>query len=118
MSSPEVVEEEEPLDPAVERVRRKLVRLLLVSSSVMLLGFAAVAIAVFYRISESGARPDDTPVVLDVAADAVRAVAVDDGMLVLTLGGDEPRIEVRRMEDGVLMRRFDLTGAPAASAPE
>ncbi|UOM37017.1 hypothetical protein [Acuticoccus sp. I52.16.1] len=117
MSSSEVQEEEEPLDPAVERVRRKLVRLLLVSSSVMLLGFAAVAIAVFYRISESGARPDGTPVALDVAAEEVRAVTADDGMLVITIGGATPRIEVRRMDDGVLMRRFDLTGAPAA-APE
>ncbi|WP_075219769.1 hypothetical protein [Acuticoccus yangtzensis] len=117
MSSPEV-EEEEPLDPAVERVRRKLVRLLLVSSGIMVLGFAAVAIAVFYRISQNSARPDDTPVILDVAPDDLRSVAVGDGTLVLTIGGDTPRIEVRRMSDGVVMRRFDLTGAAPASAPE
>ena len=117
MSSPEV-EEEEPLDPAVERVRRKLVRLLMVSSGVMVLGFAAVAIAVFYRLSAPGTTADDTPISLPVAASDLRGVAVDDGLMMLSIAGSDPRIEMRRVSDGALVRRFDLDGNAPAVVPD
>jgi hypothetical protein len=43
-------EEESPLDPAAERLRRKLARLLLVSGAIMVLGFIAVFAAIVYRL--------------------------------------------------------------------
>src|SRR6478735_1566643 len=52
-------EEDAPLDPAAERLRRKLVRLLLVSGGIMMLGFIAVFAAIVYKVGkaeEGGAR--------------------------------------------------------------
>ncbi len=43
---------EAPLDPAAERVRRKLVRLLMVSFGIMFVGLATVIAAIIYKISE------------------------------------------------------------------
>lgn len=102
-------EDDEPLDPAVERIRRKLARLLFVSFGVMLVGFAAVVIAIFYRIAQDSASPAAaTPVALDVPAADLTGAAVADDRLVLTIGGAEPRIEVRRLSDGALLGRYDL----------
>lgn len=41
---------DEPLDPAVERVRQKMQRVQLVSLSIMLLGVAAVLAAIGYKV--------------------------------------------------------------------
>lgn len=47
------IEEEEPLDPVMERVRVKMVRLLVVSIGIMLLGLITVLGAVVYKINQS-----------------------------------------------------------------
>ncbi len=47
-------DDEPPLDPAVERVRRKLVRLLLWSFGIMILGLIAVFSTIVYRINATG----------------------------------------------------------------
>ncbi|MBV2144700.1 hypothetical protein KUG47_14465 [Falsochrobactrum sp. TDYN1] len=44
---------EPPLDPAMERVRRKMIRLLAVSIGVMLIGLMAVLVAVVYKINRA-----------------------------------------------------------------
>ncbi|MEM7299825.1 MAG: fimbrial protein [Pseudomonadota bacterium] len=51
MANPDV--NEEPLDPAVENIRRKMVRLLAVSFGIMLLGLFAVLAAIVYKITQS-----------------------------------------------------------------
>jgi 4-amino-4-deoxy-L-arabinose transferase-like glycosyltransferase len=43
-------ENEAPLDPAAERLRRKLLRLLMVSGGFMILGLIAVFAAIVYRL--------------------------------------------------------------------
>ncbi|MEM8551251.1 MAG: hypothetical protein AAGF45_02655 [Pseudomonadota bacterium] len=101
---------EAPLDPAMERVRRKLVRLLFVSSSVMMLGFAAVIVGVFYRVSQNdAARAPAEPVALQIAPADLRDATVAGDTLVLTIGGNNPRIEVRRLQDGALTHTFELS---------
>ncbi|MBB2973550.1 hypothetical protein [Mesorhizobium sp. RMAD-H1] len=44
---------EPPLDPAMERVRRKMMRLLAVSIGIMLIGLMAVLAAVVYKVNRS-----------------------------------------------------------------
>ncbi|PWL16899.1 hypothetical protein DKP76_15500 [Falsochrobactrum shanghaiense] len=44
---------EAPLDPAMEKVRRKMIRLLAVSIGVMLIGLMAVLVAVVYKINRA-----------------------------------------------------------------
>lgn len=46
--------DEKPLDPEVEKVRRKMVRLLAVSIGIMFVGVMAVLAAVVYRVSQGG----------------------------------------------------------------
>ena len=96
-------DEEGELDPAMERVRRKLVRLLFVSSGIMVLGLAAVVAGIFYRVS----RMEDTarvaePVAIGVSLADLEAVAANDDRLILTIGGERPRIEIRTLSDGAL----------------
>jgi hypothetical protein len=47
-------DEEEPLDPAAERLRRKMVRLLIVSGGIMMLGLIAVFAAIVYKLGMLG----------------------------------------------------------------
>ena len=44
--------EEQPLDPAMERVRRKMIRLLAVSIGIMVIGLMAVLAASVYKINQ------------------------------------------------------------------
>ena len=44
-------DEEAPLDPVMERVRKKMVRLLIVSIGIMVIGLMAVLFAIVYKIS-------------------------------------------------------------------
>ena len=54
MAPPYDTDDDAPLDPAAERLRRKLVRLLLVSGGIMMLGLIAVFAAIVYKLSERG----------------------------------------------------------------
>jgi hypothetical protein len=47
-------EDEKPLDPAMEKVRRKMVRLLGVSIAVMMVGLMAVLAAIVYKMNGGG----------------------------------------------------------------
>lgn len=49
-------QEEKPLDPAMENVRRKMIKLQLVSGGIMMLMFMAVLAAIVYKVT----RPDGT----------------------------------------------------------
>lgn len=46
-------DEEKPLDPAVEKIRRKMVRLLVISSSVIVLGLMAVLGSIVYKANKN-----------------------------------------------------------------
>ncbi|MEX0343474.1 MAG: fimbrial protein [Rhizobiaceae bacterium] len=56
-------DEDKPLDPAVERVRRKMMRLMAISIGIMMIGLMAVLFAIVYKISardEAAAPAGDT----------------------------------------------------------
>jgi hypothetical protein len=69
-------DDEGPLDPAAERLRRKLARLLFVSGGVMLLGFIAVFAAIVYKLGllgesgslSAGSEPVDARIALPAGA--------------------------------------------------
>ena len=80
-------EEEKPLDPEMERVRQKMVRLLVVSIGIMILGVMAVLAGVVYKVmnpdtqteivaGEPFAVPADAP--LEVSASLPDGFTVDD----------------------------------------
>ncbi len=56
MTNPNFADDEEkPLDPAMEKIRRKMVRLLIISSSVIVLGLMAVIGSIVYKTSKNSA---------------------------------------------------------------
>jgi len=57
MPQPEIEEQEQPLDPAMERIRRKMVLLQLVSGGILFVCFMAVLAAVVYKVSQRPATP-------------------------------------------------------------
>src|SRR5215207_10091943 len=86
-------EDDAPLDPAAERLRRKLVRLLFVSGGIMMLGFIAVFAAIVYKagkIGEGGtpalsaASPADVRIAVPLGH-RVAATSLDGERALLTL---------------------------------
>ncbi|MBA5777244.1 hypothetical protein H2509_08905 [Stappia sp. F7233] len=79
-------DKEPPLDPAAERLQRKLKRLLGVSSLIMVLGFIAVFAAIAYRVTRAPSRPNPDSFAATVALQPGEEVAdmeVVDGRIVL-----------------------------------
>ncbi len=101
MASINEIEEEKPLDPATEKLRRKMVRLLLVSIGIMMVGLMAVLGTIVYKIGEA---PDAT--VAAVAGMAIEpgttgVVEMPQGAEVVsaTLDGDNVMLQLR-LADG------------------
>lgn len=67
-------DDEAPLDPAAERLRRKLARLVLVSGGIMAFGLIAVFAAIVYKLGMLG---PDTARREHAAADAATLVEAD-----------------------------------------
>jgi hypothetical protein len=65
--------DEKPLDPDMEKVRRKMVRLLAVSIAIMFIGLMAVLGAIVYKFT----RSDDSNVVAKVPSSSSMAVPAD-----------------------------------------
>ncbi len=70
-------QDEKPLDPAMENVRRKMVRLMIVSGAVMVVSLMAVFGAIVYKAMRPAAKgvatsgvPSDAPVSSSVALPA------------------------------------------------
>ena len=59
MSNGDKDEDETPLDPVMENVRKKMVRLLLTSLGIMMVGLMAVLGAIVYKINSGGDQPPD-----------------------------------------------------------
>jgi len=54
-------DEEMPLDPAIERVRRRMMRLMAVSVAIMMVGLIAVVGAIVYKLSARSPGASTTP---------------------------------------------------------
>jgi len=84
-------QEEEPLDPAVEAIRVKMVRLLAISGGIMMLGLMAVLVSIVYKVNQDS-EPKAKPVIADTVNDVVVPAGAQivqtsqsDGRLMLTL---------------------------------
>ena len=69
-------QEDKPLDPVMENVRRKMMRLQLVSGGIMLLMFMAVLAAIVYKINTRESKPEATVSAVEkVATNAIFRLA-------------------------------------------
>ncbi|HEY9057196.1 MAG TPA: fimbrial protein [Aurantimonas sp.] len=90
MTQSDETEIEKPLDPATERVRRKLVRLLSVSIGIMVIAVMAVLAAVVYKVSSGsgGSR-------LQPGAELTIAIPAGAEIVETSLDGDRVLIRIR-----------------------
>lgn len=81
-------DKEKPLDPATERVRRKMARLLAVSIGIMMVGLMAVLGAIVYKIGGTPAPvASGGTLALDLpAGKAIGAMALDGDRALLHVG--------------------------------
>jgi hypothetical protein len=103
-------ESEAPLDPAQERLRRKLVRLLLISGGIMLFGFIAVFASIIYKLSERE-DADTLEARSEVAGELVEArIPVPPGARLLSaeLDGDRALLRVEALDGRVSLILVDL----------
>lgn len=103
-SAPETADEEEPLDPAAERVRRKLVRFMAINLGILFVALMAVVIALVYRAvstdSEAPAAADS--VATNIPGEIVEGeIALPSGARIVgqALSGDRLALRIR-LEDG------------------
>jgi hypothetical protein len=110
-------EDEAPLDPAQERLRRKLVRLLLVSGGIMMAGLIAVFAAIVYKLGERGDEPRAPAGSLSAEAPVERAIRIPPGhrLIGATLDGERALLTLEAPDGSSLLLLVDLaTGAELA----
>ncbi len=103
-------QEEEPLDPAVEAIRVKMVRLLAISGGIMMFGLMAVLISIVYKVTQ-----DDVPKAKPVAVDTVNELVIPTGarivqssqadgrlMLTLELPDGSTRVQLHDLKGGLI----------------
>ncbi|MBU4530873.1 MAG: hypothetical protein KUA43_08485 [Hoeflea sp.] len=88
--------DEKPLDPEMEKVRRKMVRLLAVSIGVMFIGLMAVLGAIVYKFTQRDAAP--------AAGDLVAGSS-------MTVPSDAPLEAVAALPAGFVIESVTLDGA-------
>ncbi|MCU0790424.1 MAG: fimbrial protein [Nitratireductor sp.] len=96
-------DEEKPLDPATEKVRRKMVRLLVVSIGIMMIGLMAVLGAVVYKIGNPSPGPQvleaGSPVPVEPGTEASIDLPQGAEVISSSLDGDNVMLQLR-LADG------------------
>ncbi len=105
----DLTDDEKPLDPEIEAIRRRMLRLLMISGGIMFIGLMTVLIAIVYKInqsSESSAARLVTEAELALpAGSSITDTALADGRLMLTL----------KLQDGsTAIHIYNRDGAVAA----
>ena len=114
-------EEEKPLDPAAERLRRKMIQLLAVSIGIMLVGVMAVLGVVVYKTLPRQQELGAATISIDLPAEEeIVETALDgDRAMIRTRAGGIDRLYVVSLADGRIFKRLDIgRGAATASDPE
>lgn len=115
------LEEDAPLDPVMERVRKKMVRLLVISIGIMVIGLMAVLGAIVYKI---GNQDDEAPVASEPRAPGavaeslvelaegertIRTFVAEDRLFVeIALAGGGRRIVVIDLDGGDISNRITV----------
>ncbi|SHG75736.1 hypothetical protein SAMN02745157_4767 [Kaistia soli DSM 19436] len=117
--------EEPPLDPAVERIRQRLKRLIIISSATLLVGLIAVLAAVIYKIGPGqdkaslAASAGEATIAGALPAGAkLLSTALDGRLLALTFESDGVvRIAIVDLATNKVLRRAVLSGALLPATP-
>jgi hypothetical protein len=97
-------EDEKPLDPATERLRRKMLRLLAVSVGTLIVAVMAVLGAVVYKVSSRAPAVPEGPAPT-LALDVPQGSSIED----MALGEGQALLRLRDGEGQVTLQRIDLS---------
>jgi hypothetical protein len=102
-------EDEKPLDPAMEKVRRKMIRLLGVSIGVMMAGLMAVLFAIVYKMNGGGSAPAKQVATLGALA-TTGEITLPEGAYLngQSLSGDRLALDVTLKGGAREIQVFDL----------
>jgi len=105
--------DEEPLDPQVEAIRRKMMRLLMISSGTMMIGLMAVLIAIVYKVTSSTSSVPVAAAIKDIvlpknATIVDTALSGDRIMLTLEMPDGSREIQVHSA-DGKLSATYSVS---------
>ena len=106
-------DDDEPLDPKVEAIRQKMVRLLMVSGGIMMLGLMAVLLAIVYKInSDKAALPviaKENVLKVPAGSKVVSSSTSNDTVLVTLVQADgTTRIQLHA-NDGTLLSAYTVS---------
>ena len=116
---------EKPLDPAMERVRRKMVRLLVIALGIMMIGLMAVLYAIVHKMSEGSKTPAPAVAAIPAGADEISAsITLPKGAQInseslsgtrilfdLTLPDGKRELAIFDTAEGRFVARYALTNA-------
>jgi len=109
------MEDEKPLDPSVERVRRKLVRFVVINLGLLFVALMAVVIAIVYRSgtpseeSTPAQMPLEGEIVLPSDSDIVEQSISGDRLLLTVLNDDGSRtLHVYDLTTGQLVKKLAI----------
>jgi hypothetical protein len=113
MAAPQANDDEKPLDPEVERVRRKLLRFMVFNLAILFVAFALVIGAFIYKSSLASKRPAEQAVQarLPSGADAVAGtIAIPAGARIVsqTLSGKEAFLGLELADGSRSFLLYDL----------
>jgi hypothetical protein len=99
--------EEAPLDPAADRLRRKMVRLLFVSGGIMVLGLIAVFSAIVYKLNERAPSAS----AFSAASPVEAQIAIPDGYRIIStaLDGERALVTLSAPDGSTSLLLIDLT---------
>ncbi len=107
------IENEEPLDPKVEAIRRKMMRLLMVSGGIMMVGLMTVLIAIVYKINQSPSvavvAPNEVTPLVVPAGSKIISMGYSRSQVILTLENADGARTIRiYRSDGSLQRQYGI----------
>jgi hypothetical protein len=107
-------EDEKPLDPAVEAVRKRLARLLGVSITIMMVGLLAVLGAIVYRLQDRTPQMQaDAAITLPQGATIIGEDLDGDRILLrLKLANGAEMLAIHSASDGALLGRLAIANLP------
>ena len=103
-------DDEAPLDPATERLRRKMVRLLAVAIGTMLIGVMAVLGAVVYKVNQTRAplATEEAIALALPAGSTIEDIALDGGEALLRLSGGPDALVRVDLATGTITGRYRI----------
>ncbi|MEO4000707.1 fimbrial protein [Mesorhizobium sp. CAU 1732] len=107
-------EQDKPLDPAVERVRKRLVRFIVINLGILFIALMAVVIALVYRATQVSAPAGDAVAEIPGATGPVLPegrIALPDGARIVdqSLSGSRISLHIEFGDGRSAIHLYDLT---------